>query len=239
MRFLLALLCSAVFGTLVGAASSYVRDDPSCGDEAIDACGTEFISFGHGPRIPENETHLAESCKRQLKGILCANDYTERCLRGFIKGSAVTALITLQEETERKCDSSHPDHKRYLKSAPCLNKAGDRLHKCVQNFREELYRVGLKAPPKEKIRYACCEYSKVFNCKQTSLKENCKDPKALLYVSESAEHILHRLVKIFCGRYETGSTECDSLEKLPPLDANESAPKSFIVLLKSFVATVP
>uniref|UniRef100_G3MQN6 DUF19 domain-containing protein n=1 Tax=Amblyomma maculatum TaxID=34609 RepID=G3MQN6_AMBMU len=239
MWYLLTILGGAAFGPLLCAGASYVRDIPNCGDEAIDACGTEFISFGHGPRLPENETHLAQSCKRQLKGIECANEYSERCLLGFFRGSAVTALITLQEETERKCDATHPDHKRYLKSAACLNKAGDRIHKCVQNFREDLYQIALKAPPKQKIRYACCEYSKMFSCKQTSLRENCGDPKALQYVRETAEHILHNLVKVFCGRYESGSDECGSLEKLPALDANDNAPKSFILLLKSFAASVP
>ncbi|KAL1414396.1 hypothetical protein MTO96_007539 [Rhipicephalus appendiculatus] len=194
MRYLLGLIVCAALGPLLGAGAKYVRDNPDCGDDAIDACGTEFISFGHGPRLPENETHLAESCKRQLKGIDCANEYSERCLLGFFRGSAVTALITLQEETERKCDATHPDHRRYLKSAPCLNKAGDRIHN---------------------------EYSKMYSCKQASLKENCNDPKAIQYVRETAEYVLHNLVKVFCGRYESGSTECDALEKLPALDAKE------------------
>lgn len=239
MRYLLTLLSCVALGPLLSAGAKYVRDDPNCGDEAINACGTEFIAFCHGPRLPENETHLAESCKRQLKGIDCANEYSERCLLGFFRGSAVAALITLQEETERKCDATHPDHKRYLKSAPCLNKAGDRIYKCVQNFREDLYRIALQAPPKEKIRYACCEYSKLFSCKQKSLSENCKDPKAIQYVRETAEHTLHQLVKVFCGRYEIGSDECAALEKLPALDSEENAPKSFILLLKSFTSSVP
>lgn len=239
MRYLLTLIVGAVLGPILSADAKYLRDNPDCGDDAIDACGTEFISFGHGPRLPENETHLAESCKRQLKGIECANEYSERCLLGFFRGSAVTALTTLQEETERKCDATHPDHRRYLKSAPCLNKAGDRIHKCVQNFREDLYRVALKAPPKEKIRYACCEYSKMYSCKQASLRENCNDPKAIQYVRETAEYVLHNLVKVFCGRYESGSAECDALDKLPAPDSKQDAPKSFILLLKSFAAAVP
>ncbi|XP_054928308.1 uncharacterized protein [Dermacentor andersoni] len=139
------------------------------------------------------------------------------------------------KQTRRKMYSK----RGYLKSAPCLNKAGDRIHKCVKAFREDLYRIALEAPPKQRIRYACCEYSKLFSCKQSSLRENCKDPKAIQYVRETAEHVLHNLVKVFCGRYESGSDECTALEKLPALNSKENAPKSFILLLKSFTASVP
>ncbi|CAN8031874.1 unnamed protein product [Ixodes persulcatus] len=224
---------------LFGSGACQIKSVPECNDAEIEACGEQFVAFAHGPRVAETLSELEESCRLELKGLACARNYAERCLVGFFRGAAFTALTTLKEETDRKCDSSHPNHKRYLENAHCLNKAGERIHKCVEFFKEELYTVALKSTTSKRIPYGCCAYNGLFRCKQESLEQACGDPKTILLVHETAEHVLGDLVKVFCGRYESGSTDCKSLGKLQALAANETAPRSFILLLKAFVTTLP
>ncbi|CAN7943576.1 unnamed protein product, partial [Ixodes hexagonus] len=127
----------------------------------------------------------------------------------------------------------------YLDSAHCLNKAGESIHKCVELFKEELYTAALGAATKQRIPYGCCAYSALFRCKREGLEQTCGDPKTLRLVSETAEHVLGDLVRVFCGRFESGSPDCKALAKLPALAANETAPTSFVLVLKAFVSTLP
>ncbi|XP_077536671.1 uncharacterized protein LOC144149014 [Haemaphysalis longicornis] len=140
----------------------------------------------------------------------------------------------MREEHERRCNTTHEEHKAFLQHAPCLNKAGGAIHKCIVDFKKELYTTGTKSERKDRIRYGCCDYTKMFQCREKNLRDKCGDAGAVLFARNAGEHILGNALKIFCGGYITESKYCKTLPKLPRLPSNTKVPKSIIVLLKTF-----
>ncbi|KAH7971926.1 hypothetical protein HPB52_003866 [Rhipicephalus sanguineus] len=218
--------CGAVF-----------KDDPSCSDDVIDACGTDFIVFAKGPEIPDTPEKLAESCKQELKSADCTKDYTTQCLLGFTRGAALVAVNAAVEELEGKCDTTHAAHKRYFKHVKCMNRAGEKIHGCVKRFQEDLYGAAHGAPPKLKIPYACCQYHDFYKCCEEALAEHCRDPDAIELMHETTDNVFGNMLSIICGPYQKDSTQCLSLDALPRY-SNFTAAKNFISPLKAIVKSL-
>ncbi|KAK8769116.1 hypothetical protein V5799_014421 [Amblyomma americanum] len=221
-----------------GSASAQFKDDPSCSDDVIDACGTDFVVFSKGPEIPDTPEKLAESCKQELKSAACAKDYATRCLLGFTRGAALVAVNAVVEELEGKCDTSHAAHKRYFQHVKCMNQAGERLHGCVKRYQQDLYVAARKASRKLKIPYACCQYYEFYSCCEEALTEFCSDPDAAQLMRDTAENVFGNVLSVICGPFQKDSTHCLSLEALPQAGPNDTVPKNFISPLKSIVLSV-
>ncbi|CAN8009559.1 unnamed protein product [Ixodes pacificus] len=229
----------AVLGVLVLFGSGACQIDPSdgCSDTAAVACVEHLVPFVGEPRVPETPEELEAHCELETVDLTCGNKYVERCLQGFFRGVSYAALNALRRESAGKCNASHPDHKRYLAGARCLNRAGDRIHECYQTFKEELYRIIVGAAPERRLEHGCCETSRLFQCKQRSVEKACGDSDTDQPVPGSFERSLGELVTLYCQPYEHGSSDCAALDELPKLAPNETVPQSLVLLMKSYVAT--
>ncbi|XP_075722720.1 uncharacterized protein LOC142765507 [Rhipicephalus microplus] len=228
---LFCLLGIALVGTAVAQVVSLGK---GCSDAEAEKCNLEFLTFGFSSKLPDTASKLADYCKKRTKALQCALNYTDKCLIGVYRGTAFTAINTMREENDRRCNTSHVEHTEFLQHSKCLNKAGDPIHKCIVNFKKEFYTTAVNAERKDRIRYGCCDYTKMFHCREKNLRDKCNDPQAILFARNAGEHILGNALKIFCGGFTTESKFCKALPKLPRLPANTKVPKSVMVLLKTF-----
>ncbi|XP_077522134.1 uncharacterized protein LOC144133146 [Amblyomma americanum] len=228
------LFCLLGIGLVGVAVGQVVSKGKGCRDAEAEKCDLEFLTFGFSSKLPETASKLADLCKKRTKALQCALNYTDRCLIGFYRGTAFTAINTMREENERRCNATHEDHAAFLQHAKCLNKAGDAIHKCIVNFKKELFTTSTKAETKHRIRYGCCDYTKMFQCREKNLRDKCGDPAAIVFSRNAGEHILGNALKVFCGGYTTESKFCKALPRLPKLPSGTKVPKSILVILKTF-----
>nr|XP_037274727.1 uncharacterized protein LOC119167358 [Rhipicephalus microplus] len=170
---LFCLLGIALVGTAVAQVVSLGK---GCSDAEAEKCNLEFLTFGFSSKLPDTASKLADYCKKRTKALQCALNYTDKCLIGVYRGTAFTAINTMREENDRRCNTSHVEHTEFLQHSKCLNKAGDPIHKCIVNFKKEFYTTAVNAERKDRIRYGCCDYTKMFHCREKNLARQVQRP---------------------------------------------------------------
>lgn len=232
------LLTGCLLWYFGGGVSAQFRDDPTCGDDVIDACGTDFVLFSKSAQLPGTPSTLAESCKVELEGLSCAKDYAKRCLLGFTRGAALVAINAVLDEVDGKCDPSHAAHRRYFQHVNCMNKGGSRIHACVKTFEEGLHITARSASVKLKVPYSCCKFVDFSECTERSLVETCGDPETVHHVMQTIDNVIGDLFGVICGRYQRDSANCRTLDPLPRLGPNETVPTGLISPLKAIVRSL-
>ncbi|XP_064485733.1 uncharacterized protein LOC135398241 [Ornithodoros turicata] len=226
-----------VAGTLLltGNCRAQFKNISGCGDEDIDACGTDFVVFSRSPRLPEDPVELSKACEIEMKSLLCARDYAVRCLEGLAHGAALVSIGTIQEEQEKKCNADGPGQRTYFEHVQCMNKAGDELHQCVRTFQESLVKTARYAPSKQRVAYSCCQYADFYDCTERGLTDYCGRPDTTQHVMETIDNLFGNILSLVCGAYQKGSKNCLQLKPLPKINGNEKLPVGFLSPLKDIV----
>ncbi|XP_064485742.1 uncharacterized protein LOC135398249 [Ornithodoros turicata] len=218
MRNLVFLLVVLVYGT--GLCLCQIKREPGCEIERIRTCGMDFVPYYTNSHLPETREEYAEKCKLYIHQVNCAENYTLHCIDGIPRAVALLGLRAALADHEESCNHTSPKYKVYIENVSCFNKAGSRLHHCINHAFASLQTAIDKAPEREKVNYACCHYFDLQDCFTDALKHKCDRPDVLDFFTEIMDHVFGDLLVLACGPYQRGSQECKSIPPLPISDVH-------------------
>ncbi|XP_064485741.1 uncharacterized protein LOC135398247 [Ornithodoros turicata] len=213
MRYSVVYLLLLAYGA--GILVSTVTSGPGCSDKDIRSCGMDFIPFYNATRLAEDAAGLEAQCKLYITQVSCAENFTRRCLQGFPRAVALLGLQAALADYEEGCNATSAKYKVYIENIPCINKAGPRLHQCINSAFDIFQTATEKAPEKRKIGYACCYYYELQDCFRDALRDKCNRPQVLNFFTEIMDHVFGDMLQLGCGRYRRGSSGCKTIPPLP------------------------
>lgn len=66
----------------------------------------------------------------------------------------------------------------YMQHVPCLNKAGQDIHRCVVKYLEDIRSIAEFIPKKDKAGFNCCRHYQFEDCVRKAVDTKCKNAAA-------------------------------------------------------------
>ncbi|XP_064485744.1 uncharacterized protein LOC135398251 [Ornithodoros turicata] len=201
----------------VGLSSTYAASTgkPDCDESILDQCGTGLFFFAKSTKVAGNAEELAKACKDEMKDLDCVQNYANACLTGLARGMVQLLLDGCSKVISEKCVPGSPKHAQYLDNVDCLNKAGDKIHPCMNQLSAVLEASSEHPEGKHKVGLACCSFSDYQQCILNASRSTCTESHTA-YAGEIIQSYAGDLLDTVCVRYKSGSPACSSLPALHP-----------------------
>ncbi|XP_003744815.1 uncharacterized protein LOC100899984 [Galendromus occidentalis] len=187
---------------------------PGCDPDKLDACGSELVIFGTGQRIPETREQLEMQCRVERAAEICARDFAKECLPPLPRGMVIVILEGISQEVTWKCDANHSLHQAFLRHAPCMNKIGDTLHKCMTNLTSKLdFSAGVE--PHQRVSRSCCNFQEYIDCSHRAVERSC-GKEAGEYIRKLLTRSAGDFIEIACVSHKTDGPACKKINSLSP-----------------------
>ncbi|XP_064485738.1 uncharacterized protein LOC135398245 [Ornithodoros turicata] len=218
MRFVALLSLLLVYGS--GQCLCQFNDAPGCSTGHIRSCGMDFIPYYNTTHLAEDIEGYAKQCNLYISQVVCAENFTLRCLQGFSRAVALLGLRAALADYEESCNHTSANYKVYINNIACINKAGPRLHRCINDAFASFETAVEKAPSKQKINYACCYYYDLLDCSAEALKSECGRQDVIKFFTQIMDHVFGDLLQLACGPYRHGSQACKTIRPLQKIDSS-------------------
>ncbi|XP_064485751.1 uncharacterized protein LOC135398258 [Ornithodoros turicata] len=177
-----------------------------CDTETLDKCGADLVIFGTGPKVPTNKKELLAQCEVEYAAELCAREFATKCLPPLPRGMVVVILEGISQEVSSKCNATNPLHHDFLKHAACMNKVGDRLHKCMKKLTLTLdYSASIE--PHLRVGRSCCNFAEYLQCSGDAVKKDCGS-EAEDYLKKLLTRSAGDFIEIACINHRTDFEAC-------------------------------
>ncbi|XP_077524181.1 uncharacterized protein LOC144135387 [Amblyomma americanum] len=200
------LLCAIVLIGLRPAAGISLK--LGCSIDVLDKCGADLVIFGTGHTVPNNTKELLKQCEVEFSAGICARQFANRCLPPLPRGMVVVILEGISQEVSSKCNVSNPLHNEFLKHAPCMNKVGDTLHKCMKKLTLSLdYSASIE--PHLRVGRSCCNFAEYLMCSGDAMRKQC-GAEAEDYIKKLLTRSAGDFIEIACINHRTDFESCKS-----------------------------
>uniref|UniRef100_A0A023GDP2 Putative secreted protein n=1 Tax=Amblyomma triste TaxID=251400 RepID=A0A023GDP2_AMBTT len=179
-----------------------------CDIKKLDACAADIFVFATANKVPTTAAEHKPYCAKQLKSEACARDYVKRCTDSVVQGIASIFLDDVKAEIEERCSKGSTYQNDFFKHAPCLNKAGDSVHRCFQNVNTDMD-VASRLPTKQRIGGACCKFNVFEACVLRAVEEKCSN-EAVEFTKGLLDRYAGELLGTVCTTYRSGE-KCKSI----------------------------
>ncbi|GAB6027992.1 hypothetical protein CHUAL_002220 [Chamberlinius hualienensis] len=168
-----------VYGLLLVVVLALQSSESNCNLERLEICQAPLrqLLADNEYIIAVNKTQLLKVCKRITPVVECADDFLSKCITANTI-EIEKMFLGFRTFLNNVCDENSQISKDYLTHAPCMTKAEDQIHNCMNNSQLDI--ENSSSSDEYTFDNICCVMKRLLLCTREVYKDYCGEDAATI-----------------------------------------------------------